>query len=85
MKGTDLASLSGSCSHFEMLSDFNSLDASEPFHIRPRELINIEQRDNFCLGNNRLCCVIFEIMLGKVFINITLVNFPTIMVHLFAN
>ena len=40
---------------------------------------------NFCLGNNRLCCVIFEIMLGKVFSYITLINFPTIMIYLFAN
>ena len=50
LKRTNLASLSGSCSHFEMLSDFNSLDASEPFHIRPRELINIEQLDKFLFG-----------------------------------
>ena len=36
LKRTNLASLSRSCSQFEMLSDFNSLDALEPFHIRPK-------------------------------------------------
>ena len=30
-----------------MLSDFDSLDSLEPFHIRSGELINIEQLDKF--------------------------------------
>ena len=47
LKRTNLASLSRSCSQFEMLSDFNSLDALEPFHIRPSELINVEQLYKF--------------------------------------
>ena len=47
LKRINLASLSGSCSQFEMLSDFNSLDALEPFHIRPSELINVEQLYKF--------------------------------------
>ena len=47
LKRTNLVSISGSCSQFEMLSDFNSLDALEPFHIRPSELINVEKLYKF--------------------------------------
>ena len=50
LKRTHLASLSGSCSQLEMLSDVSSLDARWPFLIRPRALINSKQIDNLMFG-----------------------------------
>ena len=49
LKRTNLASLSGSCSQFEMLSDFNSLDALEPFNFSSFKSIYIKGRYMYCM------------------------------------
>ena len=83
LKRAHLASLSGSCSRFEMLSDINSCDALYTF-IQVRWSI-LNKYIIVCLASNRFRCVIIEIILRKVLSYITLTYFPTIKVHLFAN
>ena len=81
LKRTHLLSLSRSCSQFEMLQMLIHLMSDR----LSTSVLVCWLIDNLCLVSNRLCCVIFEIMLGKVSSYLSLTFFPKIKVHLFTN
>ena len=81
LKRSHLPSLSRSCSQFEMLQMLIHLMSDR----LSTSVLVCWLIDNLCLVSNRLCCVIFEIMLGKVSSYLSLTFFPKIKVHLFTN